>query len=222
MLNLTFFEETATDTVAATESTEVSELKSQFAESEATEKPDDIPASADDFFRRVKEIKARQHTAEKELVSLMAKRFGIANGDYEGIKAAIDNDIAKSEKSGDISEKLSLWQEREAQVQKIYPGFVLANELKNRDFFNLCYNGVDVMTAYQVLHFDDIIMAAMSYAISEMRKAEMLLGHSENSRAREGALDDSSRKIRQEKPKLTRKERNELIRRAERGETVRL
>lgn len=222
MLDLTLFEETATNTEAVTEATEVSETVSASAEDEATENPDDVSASADNFYRRVKEIKARQHTAEKEIVSLMAKRFGVAKGDYEGIKAAIDIDIAKSEKSGDISDKLKLWQEREAEVQKLYPGFVLANELQNRDFFNLCYNGVDVMTAYQVLHFDDILMAAMSYAISEMRRADTLRGNSENQRAREGALDDSSRKMRQEKPKLTRKERNELIRRAERGETVRL
>ncbi len=222
MLDLTLFEETATDTQVVTETADVSEAKTESAESKPAEKPDDAPSSADEFYRRVREIKARQHMTEKELVSLMAKRFGVAKGDYEGIKAAIDNDIAKSEKPDDISEKLKLWQEREAQVQKTYPGFVLANELQNRDFFNLCYNGVDVMTAYQVLHFDDIIMVAMTYAISEMRKADALRGISENHRAREGALDDSSRKMRQEKPKLTRKERNELIRRAERGETVRL
>lgn len=222
MLDLTLFEETVANAEAVTEATDESDAKSDSAENEAAEKPDGIPASAEDFYRRVREIKARQYTAQKELVSLMAKRFGVSDSDYEGIKAAIDEDIAKSEKSDDISEKLKLWQEREAQVQKLYPDFALSRELQNRDFFNLCYNGVDVMTAYQVLHFDDIIMAAMNYAISEMRKADMMRGLSENHRAREGALDDSSRKMRQEKPKLTRKERNELIRRAERGETVRL
>ena len=222
MLDLTLFEETVANTEVVTEAADELDTKSDSAENEATEKPDGIPASAEDFYRRVREIKARQYTAQKALVSLMAKRFGVSDSDYEGIKAAIDEDIAKSEKSDDISEKLKLWQEREAQVQKLYPDFALSRELCNRDFFNLCYNGVDVMTAYQVLHFDDIIMAAMSYAISEMRKADMMRGLSENHRAREGALDDSSRKMRQEKPKLTRKERNELIRRAERGETVRL
>ena len=221
MLDLTLFEETVANAEAVTEATDELDAKSDSAENEATEKLDGIPASAEDFYRRVREIKARQYTAQKELVSLMAKRFGVSDSDYEGIKAAIDEDIAKSEKSDDISEKLKLWQEREAQVQKLYPDFALSRELQNRDFFNLCYNGVDVMTAYQVLHFDDIIMAAMSYAISELKRAG-ITNQSSNSRAREGALDDSSRKMRQEKPKLTRKERNELIRRAERGETVRL
>ena len=222
MLDLTLFEEVVTNTDSVTEGVKVSEAESVSAENEVSKKPEEAPSPADMFYRRVKEIKARQHSTERELVSLMAQRFGVAKGDYEGIKAAIDDEIAKNGKSDDISEKLKSWQEREAEVQKIYPGFVLANELKNRDFFNLCYNGVDVMTAYQVVHFDDIIMAAMSYAISEMRKADMMRGYSENRRAREGALDDSSCKMRQEKPKLTRKERNELIRRAERGETVRL
>ena len=218
MLDLTLFEETATNTEAAAGTTQMADA----TEDPVAENTDDDDFSADEFYRRVKEIKARQHTAEKEIVSLMAKRFGVAKEDYKSIKAAIDEDIAKSEKSDDISQKLELWQKRESEVQKIYPGFVLAKELHNRDFFNLCYNGVDVMTAYQVLHFDDIIMAAMSYAISEMKRAGFNDNTLKYARAREGVLDDSSGKMRQEKPKLTKKERDELIRRAERGETVRL
>ena len=214
MLDLALFEE-----VANTAQPEV-----QTTETPKTALSEDKPAptaSSDEFYQRLREMKTRQHQSEGELVRLMAERFGVAKNDYEAIKTAINEDMAKG-KSDDVSEKLKAWQEREAKVKEVYPDFELARELSNRDFFNLCYNGVDVMTAYQVLHFDEVIMAAMRYAVSEMKRADTKSNAYGTGRVREGALDDSSRRMRQEKPKLTKKERTELIRRAERGETVRL
>ncbi|MBR4306063.1 MAG: hypothetical protein IKT78_04385 [Ruminiclostridium sp.] len=215
MLDLALFEEAA-DTAQP-------EIQSDVPKTALSEdKPAPAPtASSDEFYQKLREMKTRQHQSEGELVRLMAERFGVAKNDYEAIKTAINEDMAKG-KSDDVSEKLKAWQEREAKVKEVYPDFELARELSNRDFFNLCYNGVDVMTAYQVLHFDEVIMAAMRYAVSEMKRADTKSNAYGTGRVREGALDDSSRRMRQEKPKLTKKERTELIRRAERGETVRL
>ena len=193
----------------------------ETTEKEVTaEETDNAPSSADRFYNAVREMKSRQHVRERELVELMAKKLNVSGKDYEGIKARLTDKEAEEKETDDFSARLEGWQKREAEVQKLYPGFVLAEELRDRDFFNLCYNGVDILTAYQVLHLDDIIMSAMSYAISELKRAG-ITNQSSSSRAREGALDSAGR-TRQDKPKLTKKERNELIRRAERGETVRL
>ena len=208
-MDLTLFEE-------ATETAQTEEPVSEA--SKPCETGNDL-SSADRFYNTVREIKNRQHSADRELVILMAKKLGISDRDYDGIRAEL---VEKAEEntSDEFSERLKMWQERESEVQKLYPEFVLANELQNRDFFNLCYNGVDVMTAYQVLHLDDIIMSAMSYAVSELKRAGLIQPTA--GRVREGALDSGTERTKQEKPKLTKKERNELIRRAERGETVRL
>ena len=208
-MDLTLFEE-------ATETAQTEEPVSE--ESKPCETDNDL-SSADRFYNTVREIKNRQHSADRELVTLMAKKLGISDRDYDGIRAGLV-EKAEEDTSDDFSERLKMWQERESEVQKLYPEFVLANELQNRDFFNLCYNGVDVMTAYQVLHLDDIIMSAMSYAVSELKRAGLIQPTA--GRVRESALDSGTEKTKQEKPKLTKKERNELIRRAERGETVRL
>ena len=77
MLDLTLFEETATNTEAAVATTQMADA----TEDPVAENTDDADFSADEFYRRVKEIKARRHTAEKEIVSLMAKRFGVAKED---------------------------------------------------------------------------------------------------------------------------------------------
>lgn len=209
-MDLTLFEE-------ATETAQTEEPVSEA--SKPCENDNDL-SSADRFYNTVREIKNRQHSADRELVTLIAKKLGISDRDYDGIRAELA-EKAEENTSDDFSKRLKMWQERESEVQKLYPEFVLANELQNRDFFNLCYNGVDVMTAYQVLHLDDIIMSAMSYAVSELKRAGMLNG-SASGRVRESALDSGTERTKQEKPKLTKKERNELIRRAERGETVRL
>lgn len=196
------------------------EEKTEEAIPEASESAEEETSPTDRFYNAVKEMKSRQHTRERELVALMAKRLGISDRDYDGIKARLTEE-AEKDATDDLLKKLKMWQEREAQVQKLYPGFNLANELRDRAFFNLCYNGVDVMTAYQVLHLDDIITSAMSYAVSELKRAGML-NSSASGRVRESALDSGAARTKQEKPKLTKRERNELIRRAERGETVRL
>lgn len=209
-------EQTMTEEIAIEEKTEEA-----IPTADKSDSADDGVSEADRFYNAVREMKNHQHATEKELVALMAKKLGISERDYDSIRARLTEEEEKEDTPDDFSEKLKSWQEREGEVQKLYPGFVLATELKNRDFFNLCYNGVDIMTAYQVLHLDDIITSAMSYAVSELKRAGMLNG-SASGRVREAALDSGTAKTRQEKPKLTKKERNELIRRAERGETVRL
>ena len=208
-MDLTLFEETTAET----------DIQEEATENTGTETAEKKTSASDRFYNAVKEMKNRQHNADRELVALMAKKLCISDRDYDGMKARLTEEKAEEKPSDDISDKLKGWKEREREVQQLYPGFDLTEELKNRDFFNLCYNGVDVMTAYQVLHLDDIIMSAMSYAVAELKRAGALSGRAE--RAREGALESGGR-TKQEKPKLTKKERNELIRRAERGETVRL
>lgn len=59
---------------------------------------------------------------------------------------------------------VSQWRTEGEQVKAIYPGFEFDAEMENEEFSNLLKCGVNVRTAYEVIHKDDIIPAAMQYA----------------------------------------------------------
>lgn len=53
------------------------------------------------------------------------------------------------------------WQKQGEQCKLLYPAFDLEAELQNEDFCRLLRNRVNVQTAYEVIHKDEIIPAAM-------------------------------------------------------------
>ena len=55
------------------------------------------------------------------------------------------------------------WLEQSDALKQIYPNFDLDAEIKNPRFVDLLKNNVDVRTAYEVLHKDDIIRGAMQF-----------------------------------------------------------
>ncbi len=56
------------------------------------------------------------------------------------------------------------WMRQAEQVKQLFPEFDLASEMKNPGFAKLIRAGVDIPTAYQVLHGSEILPAAMEYA----------------------------------------------------------
>lgn len=71
---------------------------------------------------------------------------------------------AESERRANAERIVSQWRAEGEQVKAIYPGFQFDTEMENDDFSKLLKCGVNVQTAYEVIHKDDIIPAAMQYA----------------------------------------------------------
>ena len=70
------------------------------------------------------------------------------------------------------------WMEQGEQLKQLFPSFDMAAEMKNPAFARLIRAGVDVNSAYQVLHGKEILPAAMEYAAKtvERRMAQAMRG----------------------------------------------
>jgi hypothetical protein len=67
--------------------------------------------------------------------------------------------------------KVAGWMEESKQVKAIYPQFDLKSEMQNPKFIDLLrVPGVDVRTAYELTHKDDIIAGAMQFTAKTVEK----------------------------------------------------
>ena len=113
------------------------------------------------------------------------------------------------------------WQEQAEMTKRIYKGFDLQREIQNPNFSKLLRSGVDVRTAYEVVHKDEIIPAAMQ--VATQRATEKVSNSVAANRARPsenglggGGAVESGVNINN----LSREQMEELKRRAARGETI--
>lgn len=77
----------------------------------------------------------------------------------------------QEQQTKDNANKLySKWLHDGEAVKQIYPSFNLEAEMQNPEFLNLLKNNVNLRTAYEVMHRDEIIPAAMQFAAQTVEK----------------------------------------------------
>ena len=114
------------------------------------------------------------------------------------------------------------WMEQAEKAKTVYPTFDLRAEMQNPQFVNLLRNNVDVRTAYEVLHKDEIIPAAMHFAAktAEQKVTNKIIANgarpSEN-----GNSSQSATVVKSDVSQLSKADRAEIIRRVQRGEKIR-
>lgn len=108
-----------------------------------------------------------------------------------------------------------------AEVQAIYPGADLSQELANPDFGRLVSNGVPARTAYEVLHKAEID-AAKTRAVAQAAQQQAVAGIQANGMRppEAAAAAGAGTPVQFDPSKLSRKEREEIRRRVQRGETI--
>ncbi len=120
------------------------------------------------------------------------------------------------------SRQYASWMEQSESLKSVYPGFSLDAELQNRRFTDLLMNNVDVRTAYEVIHKDEIIPAAMQFTANQVRQKltnNIIAG---NARPIEnGITAQSSAVVKSDVSQLSKEDRAEIIRRVARGEKIR-
>lgn len=113
------------------------------------------------------------------------------------------------------------WMDEADKTKSVYPTFNLEAEMKNPKFIELLRSNIDVRTAYEVMHKDDIIAGAMQFAV---QKAEEKVANSVKANgARPSENGNSSQSATLSKSgvsTLSRAERAELNARILRGEKV--
>ena len=80
--------------------------------------------------------------------------------------------LQEEQKSREAAEKkVAGWMEESKQVKAIYPQFDLKSEMQNPKFIDLLrVPGVDVRTAYELTHKDEIIAGAMQFTAKTVEK----------------------------------------------------
>lgn len=113
------------------------------------------------------------------------------------------------------------WMQDEVAIKEVYPSFVLDAEMGNPQFQQLLRSGVDMKTAYEVIHKDEIIPAAMQFTAKtvEQKLANKVMANAKRP-AENGMQSQSASLVKPDVASLTKADRAEIIRRVQRGEKI--
>lgn len=118
-------------------------------------------------------------------------------------------------------QQLSRWYQEAETVKQLYPAFDFRAETANRDFMGLLKSGIPVQKAYELVHMEEIKEAAARSAAQTAgeqvaaRLKEKAARPAENGTSRQSAVI-----VKNDVHNLSRADRAEIARRAQRGEKI--
>ena len=118
--------------------------------------------------------------------------------------------------------KVATWMEESKQVKAIYPQFDLKTEMQNSKFVDLLrVPGVDVRTAYELTHKDDIIAGAMQFTAKAVEKKVVDKIAANGARPTENGLSSQSASLtKSDVSQLSKDEILDIQKRVARGEKI--
>ena len=119
-------------------------------------------------------------------------------------------------------QQLAAWYQEAEAVKAIYPGFDFKTEAQDRNFMGLLRSGIGVRQAYELQHMDEIKAAAAKTAAQSAGAQMVAKLKGKASRPLEnGTSSQSAAIVKSDVSNLTRADRAEIARRAQRGEKIR-
>ena len=120
-----------------------------------------------------------------------------------------------------MNKQYEAWEQQAEEARKLYPNLDLNVESQNPQFRQLLMAGVDVGTAYLALHRDDVLAGAMQHTAKTVEQKLSNKIAAGNARpAENGSSGQSAAVIKADPSKWTRADREEVRRRAARGERI--
>jgi hypothetical protein len=184
-----------------------------------------------------KRLKGQQQTLEQyralePSLELLAQKYGVEAKDPQALAQAIaageqpprEGEDAASElqRRDSARQQYEQWMWQAQQAKAMYPGLNLTQEVRNPRFMALLNSGVDVADAYLVTHRDEIIPAAM---YSTARAVEEKLANriaANGARPSETAMTTGGTAlVADQVAHMSKAQRQDIIRRVRRGETIR-
>ncbi len=126
------------------------------------------------------------------------------------------------DRKDNAAKQYATWMNQAEEAKKMYPSLDLNEEAKNPQFLRLLNSGVDVGTAFTVIHKDEIIPAAMQFTAKTVEQKltnKIIAGGARPSE--NGISSQSAAQVKSDVSQLTKADRREIIRRVQRGETSR-
>ena len=144
-----------------------------------------------------------------------------ANRKIQRENAALKEQIAQINTKQRADELLASWQQQSEALKQIYPSFDLQTELQNPQFRSLLQSNVPIQTAFEVLHKDEIIPAAMQYTAQQVKQQVTNSVRAGQMRPTEGAMGSPGPVQRKsDVSQLTKADIEEINRRVARGERI--
>lgn len=137
--------------------------------------------------------------------------------------AELKKQMQEKESQEKASQLYASWMEQAGQLKTIYPSFDLETELKNPKFMDLLrVPSIDVRTAFEVIHKDDIMPAAMQYTAKavEQKLTNKIIANGARP-TENGTSSQSASLTKSDVSQLSKADRQEIIRRVARGEKIR-
>ncbi len=129
----------------------------------------------DKRFKKTKELEAFKERVSPTLASLM-ERYGLNEGEEEKLFSALNEENNASAKNKDhykvlLRKNASSWLMQGEEMKSIFPDFDLRKELRESQIFSrLLLSGIDLKTAYEIVHKDEILSGAMAYTAGKVRE----------------------------------------------------
>ena len=118
-------------------------------------------------------------------------------------------------------QQMDQWEQQAALAKQTYPNLDLNTEAKNPQFRQLLQAGVDVGTAYLVIHKDDVLAGAMQHTAKkvEQKLTNKIIANGSRP-AENGMASQSAAVIKSDPSQFTKADRREIIRRVAAGEKI--
>lgn len=124
-------------------------------------------------------------------------------------------------KQEQANKQYAIWEQQAEEAKKLYPNLDLNVESQNPQFRQLLMAGIPVGTAYMALHQDEVLTAAMQHTAKTVEQKLSNKIAAGNARpAENGASGQSAAVIKSDPSKWTKADREEVRRRAARGERI--
>ena len=136
--------------------------------------------------------------------------------------AELRNQMQEQQRQENASKLYASWMNQAEEAKKVYPSFDMRAEMNNPKFLDLLKSNIDVRTAYEVLHKDEIIPAAMQFTAQtvESKLAKKIASNSARP-SENGMSSQSAAVVKSDVSQLSKADRAEIIRRVQRGEKIR-
>lgn len=136
--------------------------------------------------------------------------------------AALREEMRQREGQDAAARQYAAWMDQSRALTDVYPSFRLDTEVENPQFRALLRSGIDVRTAYEVIHKDEIIPAAMQFTAKTVEeKLAKKYAANANRPSEGGTAGQGAATVKADVSKLTRADREEIDRRVARGEIIR-
>lgn len=133
--------------------------------------------------------------------------------------AELTNKQKEIDSQNAFNAQVEQWRQESENIKDIYPNFDFEAEFANKEFYNLISRGIDIKTAFEILHKDEILAGGVNYAYNQAVRQTVDNIRSRGNRPAENGLRTAP--AADKKPVAdTKAKRDELIRRSMAGERV--